>query len=173
MNKRQCIHCLAEFTAPPHSASNFCSIKCRFNEKTKLASSGCIEWTAALYKNGYGKIGYVDGRCDYAHRVSWSIYKGSIPDGLQVCHHCDNRKCVNPAHLFLGKQLENMRDMCRKKRHRKSRISYTQMAEIKNLYISGIRQAAIAKRYSVSQATISLIILGKVASLSIATAPSN
>ena len=79
-------------------------------------NSGCWLWTGATYWHGYGvcsKKTYGEG---YAHRWSWAIHNGPIPDGMQVLHKCDVRCCVNPAHLFLGTQYDNMRDMDRKER---------------------------------------------------------
>jgi len=77
--------------------------------------SGCWLWPASTTPNGYGQFGPI-GSHRLAHRFSWEIYKGKIPDGMCVCHHCDVTSCVNPDHLFLGTYSDNMRDMVKKKR---------------------------------------------------------
>lgn len=69
----------------------------------------CWEWTAYLRKNGYGEMRF-EGGARKAHRVSWRVNCGSIPDGGAILHKCDNPKCVNPNHLLIGTQVENMRD---------------------------------------------------------------
>jgi hypothetical protein len=77
----------------------------------------CWPWAAATQKvSGYGLVN-VDGAIRLAHRVSWTLAKGPIPDGLDVLHHCDYRPCVRPEHLFLGTDLDNQRDAVEKGRH--------------------------------------------------------
>lgn len=77
----------------------------------------CWEYQAARSPRGYGTIG-VMGKTRRAHRVAWELANGPIPEGLLVCHHCDNPPCCNPAHLFLGTDKDNVADMRAKGRGR-------------------------------------------------------
>lgn len=86
-----------------------------FWSRTRPAENGCIEWAGCVDSFGYGRVGR--GQIP-AHRVSYMLTKGEIGDYL-VCHSCDNPRCVNPDHLWLGTQTDNMRDMVRKGRHSK------------------------------------------------------
>jgi len=78
-------------------------------------SKECWEWQGGRNKQGYGMI-QCDGKSAKAHRVSWELLHGKIPEGIKVLHKCDNPPCVNPDHLFLGTQRDNMQDCSKKGR---------------------------------------------------------
>ena len=86
------------------------------------ANGECWEWQGALNSKGYGCIA-IHKVSQLAHRVSYELTYGAIPDNFQVCHHCDNPRCIRPAHLFTGTASDNMQDMARKGRHGRQKIS--------------------------------------------------
>lgn len=87
----------------------------RLDLKT-VKGKGCWEWTGAMGDYGYGIILY-KGKRFAAHRLSWIVRVGEIPEGMCVLHKCDNKQCTKPSHLFLGTQADNMRDCYSKGRH--------------------------------------------------------
>ncbi len=111
----------------------------------------CWLWTAALnFPNGYGLFGVPggNGKTITAHRMSWIIHNGAIPDKMYICHRCDVKSCVNPDHLFLGTQSDNINDSVSKGRfHRntsgerngKARLKENQVREIRRQFDSGER----------------------------------
>ena len=107
---------------------------------------------------------------EYMHRYSWIIHFGNVPDGLQVCHTCDNPPCVNPSHLFLGTAKDNAIDREKKGRRKvpigkenfKSKLNEVLVMEIRNYYkIGGVTKKELAKLYKVNINTIICIISRK------------
>lgn len=109
----------------------------KFYEKVKIVKVGCWEFTGSKDKKGYGIFSL--NKESRAHRVAWMLHFGPIPKGLSVCHSCDNPGCVNPSHLWLGTQADNMRDRDSKKRQwniKKTHCIRGHALDGKNLIIS-------------------------------------
>ena len=127
------------------------------------SSGGCWEWTAGLNSMGYGTI-YHDKKKRYAHRLSYELHNGiKISDKILVLHKCDNPKCINPSHLFLGNARDNSDDMWAKGRgargESKSNIfTEADIIDMRNMSAQGIRQRDIIKKYNSHQATMSAIL---------------
>jgi len=149
----------------------------RFWNKVDIKSKyECWEWIAAISSSGYGSFGF-KGKVQLAHRVSYELTNGLIPagdgyHGICVCHTCDNKSCVNPNHLFLGTQKENIKDMFKKGRairglNRGERAGGAKLKEVDVVNIRAIykytkaSQNDLANIYSVSQRAVSKIILRK------------
>jgi len=129
---------------------------------TKSDSSDCWLWTATVTSSGYGRFAFRD-KLERAHRAAWKLYKGPIPTGLNVLHRCDVRLCVNPDHLFLGSQKENIWDMILKGRDnfKGTLLSDTQVATIRDKWSERTATGvALARHYGVTPSCISAIVTG-------------
>jgi hypothetical protein len=130
-----------------------------FWEKVRKADGdGCWEWMGCRTSFGHGQLGrYRPGGGQdvfYAHRVSYEFAHGPIPAGLCVLHNCDNPPCVNPAHLRLGTQAENVRDMKDKFRSGTQKLSREQVAEMISMVVAGVRRGDVATKFGVSTMTV-------------------
>jgi len=125
----------------------------------KGSDAECWNWKGAKKDSGYGVIG-LGNKLIRAPRLSYTMEYGEIPRGKFVCHHCDNPSCVNPKHLFLGTNQDNMNDMCNKERN--SRIlSIEKVRDIKQLLAEGGKsQVEIGIIYGVDNTTINKIAKG-------------
>jgi len=129
----------------------------------------CWNWTRALKDNGYGclHIRSIPSTV-YAHRLSWIAFRGIIPQGMQVLHRCDNRRCINPDHLFLGTPCDNVHDMDSKGRrvnspryadqHPRHKLTWALVGTIREQYSAGMIMDDIAEGLAISRATVSRVV---------------
>ena len=125
--------------------------------------SQCWTWKGAAKGNGYGHATH-QGRNMPAHRKAFMIFKGEIPEGFDVCHTCDNRWCVNPAHLFVGTRSENMADAMAKGRTaggNRKHLTEMQLQEVTRRLRIGEQDSQIAQALNLNHSTISSIKRGQ------------
>jgi hypothetical protein len=137
----------------------------RFNDNyMPVPESGCWLWTGTINDGRYGALSLC-GKPISAHRLSWLLHHGDIPQGKFVLHKCDVKSCVNPDHLFIGTAKDNTADMLKKKRHRTTRGSDRHNAKLSDMDVHNIRFLRgmrvkckdIAEFYDVGRRTISSI----------------
>ena len=131
------------------------------------AGTGCWLWRGTIHF-GYGKI-CINGKNCRAHRLSWERHNGPIPEGLLVCHKCDVRHCINPSHLFIGTQKDNIQDASQKgskpqgENHKNSKTTEATVLKIRIEYDQMVEksQRELAKKYRMSQSAIWQIVTKK------------
>ena len=183
--ERHCRQCgKREWVKPSRAQRPFCSKACwaaaqrevliqdpidRFWSKIrKLGPDDCWEWQAGKNGTGYGwfHVTKRPRRDVLAHRFSYELHFGTIPNGLYVCHKCDNRLCVNPAHFFLGTHEDNVRDMWKKGRGIGFAAAKPRPIKLNENAVREIRRATgtcreIGLKFGVAPGTVSLIKLRK------------
>ena len=147
---------------PPECAD----IIARYGRYVQPSPDGCWLWTGSRtgsWKGGsHGQFALWHGENIYAHRLSYLLFNGPIPNGGVVRHTCDVGYCVRPSHLLAGTQLDNMRDAVERgrlpkfRKHRK--ISPSQVIDIRRLKLRGVPQSVLAQQFGVSEACISNIV---------------
>ena len=135
--------------------------------RKSFLKDGCWPWQAHCNDDGYGKI-KIDGKVISAHRLSWEIHFGPIPEGMKVLHKCDNPPCVRPDHLFLGTDLDNHKDCVTKGRdfhiygsqHWAAKLTEAIVKECRRLSKTQTARS-LAKKYNISESIMGQVIKGK------------
>lgn len=147
----------------------------KIEERSSIKENGCIEWNLKINRSGYASMQH-DGKSWLVHRLVWTFKHGEIPEGMCICHKCDNRKCINIDHLFIGTHADNMQDMAQKGRsnsgryhgemHGLSKLTESDIHEIRSALSSAKSKdgtsGRLAIQYGVSESTISLIKNNKI-----------
>ena len=133
----------------------------RFWPKVRI-TDGCWNWQASITQDGYGKFAIRKSQIIHAHRASWLLSVGPIPEGAFVLHHCDNPPCVRPDHLYIGDAADNWRDTLLRTGRPSNRPRFTDVEalRIRAAYVAGEQKKVLAARLGVSSQTVHNIIHG-------------
>jgi hypothetical protein len=154
------------------------TIESFWNRVDRRSRDECWEWQGNIAKVGYGEFSY-HCRKYHAHRFAYILTYGDIPNSYYVCHKCDNRKCCNPNHLWLGTHADNQRDMSEKGRaatgdkhgskthpdsvqrgesNHSSKLNWEQVRAIRESFANGVKQSDLARQYGLDKTTIGAIV---------------
>ena len=173
MRCARCQQCGTEFQTY-FPTQRFCNPRCRHASLRNAAddfwsrvekTDHCWLWTGGTDEDGYGM--FVLDQERRAHRVAFELSFGPIPEGMCVCHHCDNPRCVRPDHLFLGTNEHNQTDKLRKGRQSKgemqaaAKLTNAAVLEIRSAHENGESNKSLARRFSVSDSAIWSVIHGR------------
>jgi hypothetical protein len=126
---------------------------------SQASNTGCWIWNLSVVRNGYGQV-QITRKKYIVHRLAFAAFNGEIPEGMFVCHSCDNRRCCNPEHLFLGTNSDNMIDSIRKGRFRRQKLSIQSVRSIFRRKAEGERVEHIASVFRTTVAQVYSILSG-------------
>lgn len=140
------------------------------SRRASISPSRCWEWTGSRRTDGYAQL-EIGGHMYRVHRIMWEMRHGPIPEGMLVCHHCDNPPCINPDHLFLGTYADNLHDCIRKgrfytgthhgMRNGRAKVTDDQVSRMRLEYVAGNgchRTTQLAKQYGLSWGSVNRIV---------------
>lgn len=162
---KPCQWCGQDFQ-PEGSRQVWCSLGCRLEENHIVCPSGCWISTDCVETSGYGHFRW-HGEDLKTHRAAWEAWRGPIPEGMQVLHTCDVRNCINPAHLWLGTNADNVADKVSKdrqyrgERHSDAKLTEDDVRSIRSLCESGMMQKTVAGIFGIDRSQVTRIMSGK------------
>ena len=164
---KECRYCKKEFRKRLLSDVH-CSLRCRLLHYSFQNDKGCWVWYRGKDWDGYGIIS-INDKSDKAHRISYKTFVEDFPENLQVLHKCDNPSCINPDHLFLGSNKDNMHDKIKKGRDRVrgeqsviSKLNDVQVRKLREDFKNGIKYSQLGPKYGITPEQASNIVRRKV-----------